>query len=71
MDQAARSQSWRKVLVLVRGEDYSVPGSSYQALGGRPELGAQQTVVRSFVAPESTFYSTNIVRKRTSGARCS
>ena len=39
----------------------------------RLELGAQrlQTAVRSFVARESTFCSTSVVRKRPSGARCS
>ena len=88
---------------LVRDQDYSAPGTSWQAPGrpwclrnmqtvvrsfvlknrlfvgqlwyenGRPELDAQRlrTVVRSFVARDSTFCSTNVIRKRTSGVRCS
>ena len=63
---------------LVRDQDYSAPGTwldsrQVQYENGRPELGAQRlrTVVRSFVAQESTSCITNVARKRTSGVRCS
>ena len=56
---------------LVRDQDYSATGTSWQAPGRPWCLRSMRTVVWSFVARKSTFCSANVVRKRASGARCS
>ena len=56
---------------LVRDQDYSAPGASWEALGRPCCLRGMRTVVWSFVARTSTLCPSIVERKRTSGARCS